>query len=233
MNHSKRFRDHAKRTNRTESHTLDEAVGLVKEMATARFDETIELSARLGVDPRKSDQMVRGTVVLPHGSGKSPKILVLTQGEKEKEATEAGADFVGFDEYVEKIGGGWVDVDAIVATPDVMSAVGKLGKILGPRGLMPNPKTGTVTMDVEKAVMEIKKGKIEYRVDKTAVIHVPIGKASFDRDKLYENAVSFLKELIRARPSAAKGTYLKSIYLSSTMSPGVRVDTLQVMELVR
>jgi large subunit ribosomal protein L1 len=233
MKHSKRFQNHANKTNRTEFHALDEAVGLVKEMATARFDETIELSARLGVDPRKSDQMVRGTVVLPHGRGKSPRILVLTRGDKEKEATEAGADFVGFDEYVEKIEGGWVDVDAIVATPDVMSAVGKLGKILGPRGLMPNPKTGTVTMDVEKAVKEIKKGKIEYRVDKTAVIHVPIGKASFDRDKLYENAVSFLKELIRARPSAAKGTYLKSIYLSSTMSPGVRVDTLRVMELVR
>ena len=233
MKRSKRFRVEEKKTNRREAHPLQEALNLVREMASARFDETIELSARLGVDPRKSDQMVRGTVILPHGRGKALRVLVLTKGEKEKEAQEAGADLVGFDEFIEKIQGGWTDVDVIVATPDVMSSVGKLGKILGPRGLMPNPKSGTVTMDVGKAIKEIKKGKIEYRVDKSAVVHVPIGKASFKPEKLYENAVTFLRELISAKPSSAKGTYLNSIFLSSTMGPGVRVDPLNGMELVR
>lgn len=233
MKRSKRYRSEANKTNRRNVLPLKEALDLVKGMATAKFDETIELSARLGVDPKKSDQMVRGTVVLPHGRGKAPRVLVLTKGEKEKEAQEAGADFVGYDEYVEKIQGGWTDVDAIVASPDVMSGVGKLGKILGPRGLMPNPKSGTVTFEVGKAVKEIKKGKIEYRLDKTSVIHVPIGKASFDKEKLFENAVSFLRELVRAKPPTAKGTYLKSLFLSSTMGPSVRLDPLQVLELVK
>lgn len=233
MKRSKRYREEEKKTERGEIFELKKALLLVKGMASAKFDETIELSARLGVDPKKSEQMVRGTVVLPHGRGKSPRVLVLTKGEKEKEAKEAGADYVGFDEFVEKIQGGWTDVDTIVATPDVMSGVGKLGKILGPRGLMPNPKSGTVTFEVGKAVKEIKKGKIEYRMDKTSVVHVPIGKASFEPDKLYENAVSFLKELIRSKPPSAKGIFLRSLFLSSTMGPGVGVDPLQAMDLVK
>lgn len=233
MKRSKRYKDEQKKVEHKKSHSLREAVELVHEMASARFDETIELSARLGIDPRKSDQLVRGTVVLPHGRGKTLRVLVLTKGDKEKEAKESGADYVGFDEYIEKIQGGWTDVDAIVATPDVMSSVGKLGKILGPRGLMPNPKSGTVTSEVGNAVEEIKKGKIEYRVDKTAVIHVPIGKASFGFEKLFENAIAFLRELIHAKPSASKGTYLQSIFLSSTMGPGVQVDPLNVRDEAR
>lgn len=203
---------------------LAEAVKLVKQTARAKFDETIVVSSHLGVDPRHSDQLVRGTVVLPHGTGKSLRVLVLAKGEKEKEALAAGADFAGSDEFVKKIQDGWLDVDAIVATPDMMGEVGKLGRVLGPRGLMPNPKSGTVTFDVAKAVKELKAGKIEFRVDKGANVHAPVGKASFSEDKLLENARAFLRELMRSRPTAAKGHYVKSLTISSTMGPGITLD---------
>jgi large subunit ribosomal protein L1 len=212
---------------------LRDAVTLVKASAKAKFDETVEIASHLGVDPRHSDQLVRGTVVLPHGTGKSIRVLVFTKGEKEKEAQAAGADFVGSDEYAKKIQEGWTDVDAIIATPDMMGELSKLGRILGPRGLMPNPKSGTVTFDVAKAVREIKAGKIEYRVDKGANVHAPVGKASFTEDALYENALTFLRELVRAKPSAAKGTYLKSVTISSTMGPGVKVDPQAVLTAVK
>ena len=207
---------------------LAEAVKLVKQTARAKFDETIVVSSHLGVDPRHSDQLVRGTVVLPHGTGKSLKVLVLCKGDREKEAQAAGADFVGSDEYVKKIQDGWLEVDAIVATPDLMGEVGKLGRVLGPRGLMPNPKSGTVTFDVAKAVKELKAGKIEFRVDKGSNVHAPVGKASFDQEKLLENASVFLRELVRAKPAAAKGTYIKSLTLSATMGPGIALDPTAV-----
>jgi large subunit ribosomal protein L1 len=203
---------------------LAEAVKLVKQTARAKFDETIVVSSHLGVDPRHSDQLVRGTVVLPHGTGKRIRVLVLAKGDKEKEALAAGADFAGADEYVKKIQDGWLDVDAIVATPDLMGEVGKLGRVLGPRGLMPNPKSGTVTFDVGRAVKDLKAGKIEFRVDKGANVHAPVGKASFGEDKLLENTRAFLRELVRARPNATKGTYIKSLTLSATMGPGVTLD---------
>jgi len=224
MKRGKRYRAVAEVVAEKDAYELGEGLELVKKAATAKFDETVELTARLGVDPRHSDQQVRGTVVLPHGTGKTKRVLVITKGEKEKEAAEAGADWVGSDEYVEKIKQGWLEMDAVVATPDVMSEVGKLGRILGPRGLMPNPKTGTVTFDVAKAVKEIKAGKIEYRVDKGGIVHVPIGKASFDISKLTENALVFLKELVRARPASAKGQFIRSVTLSSSMGPGIRLD---------
>ena len=207
---------------------LAEAVKLVKQTARAKFDETIVVSSHLGVDPRHSDQLVRGTVVLPHGTGKSLRVLVLAKGEKEKEALAAGADFAGSDEFVKKIQDGWLDVDAIVATPDMMGEVGKLGRVLGPRGLMPNPKSGTVTFDVTKAVKELKAGKIEFRVDKGANVHAPVGKASFSEDKLLENARAFLRELMRSKPTAAKGHYVKSLTISSTMCPGITLDPAAV-----
>jgi large subunit ribosomal protein L1 len=207
---------------------LAQAVKLVKQTAGAKFDETIVISSHLGVDPRHSDQLVRGTVVLPHGTGKSLRVLVLAKGDKVKEAEAAGADHVGSDEYVKKIQGGWLDVDAIVATPDLMGEVGKLGRVLGPRGLMPNPKSGTVTFDVAKAVQELKAGKIEFRVDKGANVHAPVGQASFGEDKLLENTQTFLRELLRAKPAAAKGHYLKSLTLSSTMGPGITLDATAV-----
>jgi large subunit ribosomal protein L1 len=203
---------------------LAEAVKLVKQTARAKFDETIVMSSHLGVDPRHSEQLVRGTVVLPHGTGKSLRVLVLCRGEKEKEALASGADFAGAAEYVQKIQEGWLDIDAIVATPDMMGEVGKLGKVLGPRGLMPNPKSGTVTFDVAKAVKELKAGKIEFRVDKGANVHAPIGKASFSEQQLLENADAFLRELVRVRPSGAKGHYIKSLTMSSTMGPGIALD---------
>lgn len=203
---------------------LAEAVKLVKQTARAKFDETIVVSSHLGVDPRHSDQLVRGTVVLPHGTGKSLRVLVLAKGEKEKEALAAGADFAGSDEFVKKIQDGWLDVDAIVATPDMMGEVGKLGRVLGPRGLMPNPKSGTVTFDVTKAVKELKAGKIEFRVDKGANVHAPVGKASFSEDKLLDNARAFLRELMRSKPTAAKGHYVRSLTISSTMGPGITLD---------
>ncbi len=201
----------------------DEAVKLVKELAFAKFDETVEVATRLGVDPRQADQLVRGTVVLPHGTGKEVRVLVIAQGEKETEATEAGADYVGV-EYLEKIQGGWLDFDVCVATPDLMGKVGPLGRVLGPRGLMPTPKAGTVTFDVGRAVTEIKEGKIEFRVDKTGNVHAPIGKVSFSEDQLQDNLGAFMDQIVRSRPSAAKGTYLKSVTVSSTMGPGVSID---------
>jgi large subunit ribosomal protein L1 len=203
--------------------SVPDAVHIVKKNATAKFDETIEIAARLGVDPRHADQQVRGTVVLPHGTGKTVRVLVLAQGEKEKEARDAGADHVGV-EYIEKLEQGWTDIDVIITTPDMMGKVGKLGRILGPRGLMPNPKSGTVSMDVAKAVKEVKAGKIEYRVDKTGNVHVPVGKASFGETQLSENVRALLAELHRVKPAAAKGTYFKNVTLSSSMGIGVRVD---------
>jgi len=203
---------------------LIEAVALAKENAFAKFDETMEMALRLGVDPRHADQMVRGTVVLPHGTGKSVRVLVFASGEKMKEAEESGADHVGGEEMAEKINGGWLDFDAVVSTPDLMKVVGRLGKVLGPRGLMPNPKAGTVTFDVAAAVGQIKAGKIEFRVDKTAIIHAPFGKASFSEEQLQENAQALLDAVMRARPATAKGKYVKSVTVSSTMGPGVRID---------
>ena len=203
---------------------LDEAVPLLKKIAFARFNETVEISMKLGVDPKHADQMVRGTVVLPNGLGKSKRVVVIASGEKVKEAQDAGADEVGGDDIVERISGGWMDFDAVVATPDMMRSVGKLGKILGPRGLMPNPKTGTVTFDVGKAVKEIKAGKVEFRVDKTGIIHAPCGKIQFDEKNLYENAKALIDAVIRAKPASSKGKYVKSISISSSMSPGIWVD---------
>src|ERR1700752_2526186 len=202
-------------------HTIEDAIPLMQKVKYAKFDETVELSLRLGVDPKHADQMVRGTVVLPHGLGKSKRVLAIAGSDKQKEAQEAGADFIGGEELVDKIQGGWTDFDAVVATPDMMRAVGKLGKVLGPRGLMPNPKTGTVTVDIAKAVKEIKAGKVEFRVDKTGIVHAPIGKVSFDTQKLIENAHALVVSIVKAKPAAAKGKYLKSVTLSSTMGPGV------------
>lgn len=208
-------------------HTLEEAIAKVKEIAFAKFDETVELTMWLGVDPRKADQMVRGTVVLPHGlGGKAKRIVVIAQGDKVREAEEVGADFAGGDELVDKIKGGWLDFDAVIATPDMMRSLGTLGKVLGPRGLMPNPKTGTVTMDVRTAIQETKAGKVEYRVDKTGVIHSPVGKVSFDNDKLRENTKVLMDAVIKAKPSTAKGRYVKKVNLAATMSPGVLMDEL-------
>ena len=201
----------------------NEALQIVKDAAFAKFDESVEVAVRLGVDPRHADQVVRGTVVLPHGTGKTVRVLVLTQGEKAKEAEEAGADFAGM-EYVQKIKDGWLDFDVAVATPDVMGQVGALGRVLGPRGLMPSPKAGTVTFDVAKAVKEIKAGKIEFRVDKTGNLHAPIGRVSFPVERLQENLEAFMDTVVRAKPSASKGTYIKSVTVSSTMGPGVRID---------
>jgi large subunit ribosomal protein L1 len=229
MKHGKRYRAAAELARQAgQVRELAQAVRLVKQTAGAKFDETIVVSSHLGVDPRHSDQLVRGTVVLPHGTGKSLRVLVLCKGDKVKEAQAAGADHTGAEEYIKKIQEGWLDVDAIVATPDLMGEVGKLGRVLGPRGLMPNPKSGTVTFDVAKAVQELKAGKIEFRVDKGANVHAPVGKASFSEDKLLENARTFLRELMRARPSAAKGHYLKSLTISSTMGPGIALDTTAV-----
>ena len=209
-------------------YTLQEALPLVQKVKYAKFDETVELSVRLGVDPKHADQMVRGTVVLPHGLGKSKKVLVIANADKQKEAQEAGADEVGGDEIVEKILGGWMDFEAVVATPDMMRGVGRLGKVLGPRGLMPNPKTGTVTTDIARAVKEIKAGKVEFRVDKTGIVHAPVGKTSFAQDALIANAQALVDSIVKAKPPAAKGRYLKSITVSSTMGPGVRIDTTSV-----
>jgi large subunit ribosomal protein L1 len=207
-------------------YTLQDAVGLLQKVKFAKFDETVEITMRLGVDPKHADQMVRGTVVLPHGLGKSKKVLVIATGDKVKEAEAAGADFVGGEEMVEKINKeNWTDFDALIATPDVMKSVGRLGKVLGPKGLMPNPKTGTVTFDVGKAVQEVKAGKVEFRTDKTALVHVPVGKMSFTPDKLVDNANTVISSVIKAKPSVAKGKYVKGCYLSSSMGPGISVDT--------
>jgi len=224
MKRGKRYAATLEKIDRDKLYPLEEAAELVKQTAFAKFDETVEFAARLNVDPKKADQQVRGTVVLPHGTGKSVKVLVLTRGEKEKEAKEAGADLVGSDEFINKIKEGWTDFDVAIATPDIMSEVGKLGKILGPRGLMPNPKAGTVTFDVAKAVKDAKAGKIEFRVDKAGNIHAPIGKVSFPTQHIVENARALLSELLRVKPAAAKGQYIKSVTLSSTMGPGIHVD---------
>jgi large subunit ribosomal protein L1 len=209
---------------RTRAYDLEEAIALIKRIAFARFDETVELAIQLNVDPRKADQMVRGTVVLPHGLGKSKRVAVIASGEKLKEAEEAGADVVGGEDLVARIRDGWLEFDALIATPDMMRLVGPLGKILGPRGLMPNPKTGTVTFDVKTAVREVKAGRIEFRVDKTGVVHAPIGKLSFETPKLVENARALIEAVVGARPASAKGKYIKGITVSSTMSPGVKLD---------
>ena len=220
----KKYRSAAEQVERR-PYPLEDAVPLVQKVKFAKFDETVELHMRLGVDPKHADQMVRGTVILPNGLGKSKRVLVIASGEKQREATEAGADLVGGEDMVAKIQQeSWTDYDAVVATPDMMRSVGRLGKILGPRGLMPNPKTGTVTMEVQKAVREIKAGKGEFRVDKTGVVHVPVGKVSFQRDKLFENAQSLIQAVLRAKPAAAKGKYVKSATICSTMGPGVSLD---------
>src|ERR687883_1968427 len=222
--HGKKYRAAAEKVEAGRKYNLDEGVAKVKEIAFAKFDETVELTMWLGVDPRKADQLVRGTVVLPHGLGRSKSVLVIAQGDKLREAEEAGADFVGGEDMVTKIKGGWLDFDAVIATPDMMRLVGQLGKVLGPRGLMPNPKTGTVTFDVANAVRETKAGKVEYRVDKTGVIHVPVGKVSFDAQKIRENAQVLIDAVVRAKPATAKGKYVKKVNLASTMSPGVLLD---------
>jgi large subunit ribosomal protein L1 len=208
--------------------SLPDAIERLKTTATAKFDETIEVAMRLGVDPRHAEQLVRGSVVLPHGTGKKVRVLVLTKGEKEKEARDAGADFVGSEEWIKKLTEGWLDVDSIIATPDMMGDVGKLGRVLGPRGLMPNPRSGTVTFDVAKAVRDVKGGKIEYRVDKAGNLHAPVGKASFAKEQLLANVETFLREVVRTRPPAAKGQYIRSVTLSSTMGPPVRLDPATV-----
>ena len=210
------------------SYNLDEASALLKEITSTKFDSTVDLAVRLGVDPRKANQMVRGVVTLPHGTGKDVKVLALVTPDKEAEAKEAGADFVGLEEYIDKIKGGWTDVDVIVTMPSVMGKIGPLGRILGPRGLMPNPKTGTVTMDVAKAVADVKGGKMDFKVDRYGIVHAGVGKVSFTADKIKENAEELLKTLIRMKPTAAKGTYVKSITLSSTMSPGISIDAKSV-----
>ncbi len=209
-------------------YTLEEAAVLVKETATAKFDSSVDIDVRLGVDPRKANQMVRGVCTLPHGSGKVIRVLVLCTPDKEAEAKEAGADYVGLDEYIEKIKGGWTDVDVIITMPSIMAKVGALGRVLGPRGLMPNPKSGTVTMEIGKAVKEVKAGKIDFKVDKFGIVHTSIGKVSFDAQKIADNAKEFLGVILKLKPSTAKGTYVKSIYLTSTMGPGLRIDAKSI-----
>jgi large subunit ribosomal protein L1 len=222
--HGKKYRNAAKGIEEGRHYPLVDAVRMAAEKGYAKFDETVEIALRLGVDPKHADQMVRGTVVLPHGLGRTSRVLVFAQGEKIKEAEDAGADFVGGEELAKKIEGGWLEFEAIVATPDMMRVVGRLGKVLGPRGLMPNPKTGTVTADVAKAIREIKAGKVEFRVDKTGIIHAPFGKRSFGAEKLFENAHALVTAVIKAKPAAAKGKYVRTATVSSTMGPGIRVD---------
>ena len=225
MKHGKKYIDSAKTIENAKLYEVDEAIGLVLDTAKAKFDETVELHVRLGVDPKQADQQVRGVLVLPNGTGKEVKVLVLAKGEKADQAKEAGADFVGAEEMVQKIQTeNWFDYDVIVCTPDMMGALGRLGKVLGPKGLMPNPKSGTVTMDVAKAVADIKAGKVEYRVDKTNIIHVPVGKASFGAEKLSDNVKVLMDAVVKAKPAAAKGTYLKSVVISTTMGPGIKVN---------
>jgi large subunit ribosomal protein L1 len=228
MKQSKRFRGVAKAIDPKKEYTIDQAVALVKGSASAKFVESVDIAVRLGVDPKKADQAVRGTVSLPHGVGKEVRVLVLAKPPRDEEARAAGADHAGLAEYIQKIQGGWADIDVIIATPDVMGEVGKLGKVLGPRGLMPNPKSGTVTADVAKAVKEVKAGKIEFRVDKAGILHAPVGKVSFEAKQLAENIHAFLNAVVRLKPSSAKGAYVKSIALSTTMGPGVRVNRDQL-----
>jgi len=224
MKHSKRYRANREKVDRKKAYPLDEALNFIKENSNCKFDETVEMVARLGVDPKHADQMVRGTVALPNGTGKKVRVLVFAQGEKEAEANEAGADFVGSQDLVEKIQGGWLDFDVAVATPDMMRVIGRLGKILGTRGLMPNPKSGTVTMDISRAVKELKAGRIEYRVDRQSNVAVPVGKVSFTAEQLMDNVKSFVDALVKAKPAAAKGTYMKGLAISSTMGVGLKLD---------
>ena len=227
MKKGKKYSDSFKLIDRTKLYDPEEAVALVKQTAKAKFDETIEISVRLGVDPRHADQQVRGAVVLPNGTGKKVTVLVIAKGDKAAEATAAGAEYVGAEDMIAKIQGGWFDFDVVVATPDMMGLVGRLGRVLGPKGLMPNPKSGTVSMDITKAVHDIKAGKVEYRVDKTAIIHCPVGKASFDAEKLTENLRTLMEAIIKAKPAAAKGTYIRSAVISSTMGPGIKLNSLK------
>ena len=231
--HSKRFRSLIEKLEHQQLHPLTEAVGLVKQNATAKFDESVDIAIKLGIDPKKTDQLVSGTVSLPNGTGKQVRVLVFAKGEKVDEAKAAGADFAGFEDLVEKVQGGWFDFDVAVATPDTMSAVGRLGKVLGPRGLMPSPKTQTVTFDVTPTVKSLKAGRIKYRTDKTGNIHALVGKASFEPDKITENVRSFVAEVVRAKPATAKGQFVHNIVLSSTMGPGVRVDVREFLETAR
>ena len=226
--HGQKYVEASKLIDRAAQYEVSEAIELAKKTATAKFDETVEVAFRLGVDPRQSDQQIRGAVVLPHGTGKSQTVLVFAKGEKAKEAEEAGADFVGAEDMVAKIQGGWFGFDVAVATPDMMGVVGKIGRLLGPKGLMPNPKTGTVTMDVARAIGEVKAGKIEYRVDKTGIIHAPIGKASFEAAQLEENFKTLVDVLIKAKPATQKGQYIKSVTVSTTMGPGVKINPLKL-----
>ncbi|HWP98250.1 MAG TPA: 50S ribosomal protein L1 [Syntrophomonadaceae bacterium] len=229
MRRSKNYQEAVKQIDRSKLYDPSEALQLVKELSKTKFDETVEVHVKLGVDPRHADQQVRGTVSLPHGTGKTRKVLVFAKGEKIKEAETAGADYAGGEELAEKIQGGWFDFDVAVATPDMMAVVGKLGKILGPRGLMPNPKAGTVTFDVERTIKELKAGRIEFRVDKTSIVHAPIGRVSFELDKLQENLNAFADALIKAKPAAAKGQYMRSVNICSTMGPGVKINPVVVM----
>lgn len=224
----KKYRDALAKVDRNQRYLLEDSLRLAKETARAKFDETVEMSIRLGVDPRQADQNIRGTVTLPHGMGKTVRVLAFAKGDKEKEAQEAGADFVGADDLVKKISEGWLDFDKAVATPDMMAAVGRIGKILGPRGLMPNPKTGTVSMDIGKAVKEIKAGKLEYRVDKAGIVHVPLGKVSFGFEQLIDNAKAILLSVLRAKPASAKGNYVKGVTVTTTMGPGIKIDLAQI-----
>ena len=226
--HGKKYEEASKLIDKAAQYEVSEAIELVKKTATAKLDETVEVAFKLGVDQRQSDQMIRGAVVLPNGTGKTQTVLVFAKGEKAKEAEAAGADFVGADDIVAKIQGGWFDFDVAIATPDMMGVVGKIGRLLGPKGLMPNPKTGTVTMDVTKAINDVKAGKIEYRVDKTGIIHAPIGKASFEQEKLEENFKTLCDVLIKAKPASSKGQYIRSVTVSSTMGPGVKINPLKL-----
>lgn len=229
----KKYRDSAKKIDSMKKYELEEGIKIVKENSFCRFDESVDIAIRLGIDPRKADQMVRGTVILPHGTGRDVVVLVFAKGEKEKEAREAGADFVGAEDLIEKIAGGWTEFDKAVATPDMMGMVGKIGKILGPRGLMPNPKVGTVTFDIEQVVKELKAGKVEFRADKTGIIHVSIGRVSFSPESLLENITSLLDVIIKAKPPSSKGVYMRSIALSSTMGPGVKLDPVHAKAILR
>ena len=224
----KSYRAALAKLDRSQRYLLEDGLSLVKETARAKFNETVEMAVRLGVDPRQADQNVRGTVSLPHGMGKTVRVLAFAKGEKEKEAQEAGADFVGAEDLIKKISDGWFDFDKAVATPDMMAAVGRIGKVLGPRGLMPNPKTGTVTVDIGKAVKEIKAGKLEFRVDKAGIVHVPVGKASFNPEQLIDNARAVLASILRAKPASAKGNYVRGVTVSTTMGPGIKIDLSQV-----
>jgi len=226
---SKRRKEILKKIDKAKDYTIAEAIVKIKETSKAKFDESIDIAMRLGVDPRQADQLIRGTVALPHGTGKKVRVLVIAKPERQEDAKNAGADFVGYEDYLKKIQEGWADCDVIIATPDVMSDLGKLGKILGPKGLMPNPKSGTVTNDIAKAVNEVKAGRIEFRVDKAGIVHAALGKASFDPKKLEENILTFINQIIKMKPTTAKGTYVKSITLNSTMGPGIAINKSEVV----